>query len=355
MTVMYIIAFVGFIVAMGILLFTSHDSFRSTVDSSAGNGVYAKTVAAGADSGLYPDDGYSSRSTIGAIYFILTVTMFTFWGTYLSAEFRRAGQRKRQLVSMVGAGLGQGLLVVIGAAIFLHTVGYDFFVSSLSGGFTGPGGGSVGQVGYVYFASLVAGGTFIVVVLSLAFLGWMLPAVNINMAFCQRALLTWSFDGLLPGRVSHVDKRTHTPTVAIALVLVITIGTAAWASYSTNFIQVFSIATLFAFFPVILTGLSAMVMKRRRPELYNGSPAEWRVGGIEILPIAGFGCLATGCIAVFLALKYHTELGLTHLTLTWMAPIFVFIAAAIWWLAARAERRSEGIDLDLVYKTIPPD
>jgi amino acid transporter len=256
---------------------------------------------------------------------------------------------------MVGAGLGQGLLVLLGAVIFLHTVGYDFFISSLSGNFAGPGGGTAGQVGYVYFASLVAGGTFIVVVLSLAFLGWMLPAVNINMAFCQRALLTWSFDGLIPRRVSHVNKRTHTPTTAIAVVFVITVGTAAWASYSSNFVQVFSIATLFAFFPVILTGLSAIVMKRRKPELYNGSPADWRVGGIEILPIAGFGALATGVLAVFLALKFHTELGLTHLTLTWLAPIVVFVGSGIWWLAARAVRRREGVDLDLVYKTIPPE
>src|SRR5262249_40579050 len=48
MAILFAIATVGFVIDMLILLFTSHDSFRHTVDHVAGAGTYQKTVAAGA-------------------------------------------------------------------------------------------------------------------------------------------------------------------------------------------------------------------------------------------------------------------------------------------------------------------
>ena len=53
-------------------------------------------------------------------------------------------------------------------------------------------------------------------------------------------------------------------------------------------------------------------MKWRRPDLYRGSPAEWRVGGIEVLPIAGAGCALVGAFAVFLVLHFHVNLGIKY-------------------------------------------
>jgi hypothetical protein len=33
----------------------------------------------------------------------------------------------------------------------------------------------------------------------------------------------------------------------------------------------------------------------------------------------------------------------------------MFVLGAVWWTVARAVRRGQGVDMDLVYKTIPPD
>ena len=35
--------------------------------------------------------------------------------------------------------------------------------------------------------------------------------------------------------------------------------------------------------------------------------------------------------------------------------IGMFVLGAVWWTVARVVRRGQGVDMDLVYKTIPPD
>jgi basic amino acid/polyamine antiporter, APA family len=356
MSILLLIAVAGFAVDILILLFTSHSSFVNTVNSVAGRNAYAKTVAAGSSQGIYPTHGFSTKNTIGAIYYAFTVTIFCFWGTFLAAEFKGAGRRKRQLSVMLGAGIGQGLLALVAIVIFLHTVGYDFFVSSLNGNYTGTGGGTIGQVGYGYFSALVTGNTFFVTVLGLTFLGWWLPSSYCNSSVVQRYFVSWALDGLLPRRLADVDEKRHTPIVAIVLTFVLSVGGVAWTAYSTTFFQVFAFGTMFAFFPIVLVGISGMVMKWRRPDLYKGTAAEWRLGGIEVLPISGAVCFLVGCFAIGMVLYFHTQLGITkYYSYAWGGPIVVFVVAAIWWFAAKALQARRNVDLTLSYKVIPPE
>ena len=359
MTALFLVAAAAFVVDMLILLFTSHASFKSHVDHALGAGTYQKTVDKGHGAGIYPSEGgYSTKETIGAIYTMISVTLFTWWGTYLSAEFKGAGQRKRQLWSMVGAGLGQGLIVFFAMIVFLTTVGQNFFTSALNGNF--PGSGTIYTAGYAYFSAIVASNKVLVIILALAFVGWWLPGLYINTAMCQRAIFTWSFDGLLPKRFGEIDERTHTPAIAIAITFVASVGTAAWVSYTHNigdFFKIFAVMQLFAYIPVMLVGISALVMKWRRPDLYEGSAAQWKIGGVEVLPVAGLLCALVGAFSIGLIMYFHKNIGIVHTYYKLMiaAPFVVLAVAFVWWFAARTIRRSEGIDLDLVYKAIPPD
>jgi APA family basic amino acid/polyamine antiporter len=352
-TVLFVIAAAGFLVDILILAFTSHSSFVSKINHLGGAGSYAKTIGK-ADHTLFPTGGYSTRSTIGAAYYCLSNTVFCWVGAYTIAEFRGAGQRKRELSTMVGSGVGQIFLVLLGAFVFLNTVGYDFFISALGGNFAGPGGGTVGLAGYVYFAGVAAPGSFLVVVLSLAFMGWWLPGLYVNMAMAQRALLSYSLDGLLPRKVAYVSPRTHTPLVAIAIVTVGSLAGVAWVSFSTSFFEVLGIMLLLSFVPMVFVGIAAMVVKFRRADLYKGSPADWRVAGVEVLPIAGAGCFLVGVVAIGTALYFHKELAFN----LWQAaalPFVILAFGAAWYTGARLLRRKEGIDLDLAYSTIPPE
>jgi amino acid transporter len=355
-TAMVLIAAAGFFVDILILLFTSHSHFINSVNSVAGADAYDKTVKAGASAGAYPDDGYSTKMTIGAVYYALTISIYIYWGTYLSAEFKQGGQRRRQLSAMWGAGLGNLAILMLAIVIFMKTVGYDFFVSAFSGNLDAPGAASgVGSAGYVYFAGLVASNTALVAILSFALLGWFMPACFTQAAMVQRAIMTWSFHGLLPKRFSSVDDRTHTPGVAILTTAIISTPLAVWIAYSDNFFQYFAIAAVSAYPSLVLIGITAMLIKRRRPDLYRGSSAEWRVGGIEVLPLVGLLCSFVGAAAIFLLFYFHTNVGLQYTTETAIYLVGMFAVAGAWWFGVREYRRRQGVDIGLAYKTIPPD
>lgn len=355
-TAMVVIAAAGFAIDLVILLFTSRASFINHVNHVAGSGAYASTVKKGASAGAYPNGHYSVKNTIGAVYEALAITIYCYWGTYLAAEFKGAGRRKRQLSVMWGAGIGNFLVLIVAIVIFMHTVGYNFFVSAFSGNFSAPGATTaVGNAGYVYFASLVAPGTVLVAVLSLAFLGWFIPACFTQAAMVHRAILTWSFDGLLPRQFNKVDDRTHTPGVAILTAAIISIPLAVWISYSSNFFEYFAIAAVSAYPAIVLIGVTGMLIKRRRPDLYRGSSAEWRIGGIEVLPVAGLLSIITGLGAMVLLFWFHTQIGLKYEAAAAVYLGGMFVVAGAWWSVARMVRRREGVDLALVYKSIPPE
>lgn len=355
--ILFLIAAAGFAIDMLILLFTSNDSFRSTVDAAAGGGAYDHAVEVSKETGVATsDEGYDTASTFGAIYTMLGVTLWVWWGTYTSAEFRGAGQRRREIGTMFGAGLGQGLALLLALVIFLNTVGADFFTGALSGGFE-LGGGSVSTAGYAYFGALVAGGKVIVALLSLAFVGWWIPLLYANQTQAGRSMFAWSLDGLLPSRIATVDERRHTPVAAIATVFVLSSGAAAWVSFSSNFFAIFNTMQLFAYIPILLAGISALILPWRRPELFRDSPADWNVAGIPVLRVAGAGCVTVAVLAFYLVFHFHENLGITGGYFTGMiiACLAVFPIAALWYYGARALQRGVGVDLDLAYTEIPPD
>ena len=78
---------------------------------------------------------------------------------------------------------------------------------------------------------------------------------------------------------------------------------------------------------------------------------------VEVLPVAGLMCALIGAFSIGLIMYFHKNIGITgtYYTLMIIAPFVVLGVALVWWLTARWVRKSEGIDLDLVYKAIPPD
>jgi hypothetical protein len=89
--------------------------------------------------------------------------------------------------------------------------------------------------------------------------------------------------------------------------------------------------------------------------LYKGSSAEWRIAGVEVLPITGFICSVVGAVAIFLLFYFADNLGLAKTKETGVYLVGMFVLGAVWWTVARTVRRGQGVDMDIVYKTIPPD
>jgi len=358
-SIFYLITCIGGLLAFVILLFTSRGTFVSHLNSFSRpfthqSDTYQSTVNAAVKGGLQLPDragGYSTGNTLGAIYPIIgAAIMWVWWGVYLAAEMKGGGRRNRQLSAIFGAGFGQGLLVLIGAAIFFKTIGYDFFAAANAGAYGVPVGPYFG-----FFAAIGVHSNLVAFLISFAVIFAFPPAVYINLAMCQRAPFAWAWDGLAPQWLTRVSDRYHTPVAAMLVTFCLCIATTAWAAFSSSFATIFTIFTLCGFVTIAITGLSAITMARRHPELYRGSAADWSVLGVPVLPIAGLGTLAFTALMVVESIRFHAALGVSSLAELLGPPVGVIVVGAAYYLGARAFQKGRGIDLDLAYKTIPPD
>jgi amino acid transporter len=357
MTWSFAIAFVGFLVAVIVMIVTSHNSFINAVNdfSEAHTGsadTYNDTIAAGAELGLqYPSEsGYSFRGTIGAIIVGLNIGLFYYWGIYMAGEMKGAGRRSRQLTAMLTAGYGQYLLVILTAFLFVGTAGYNFFAAANTGAYAVP----VAPY-YNFFAALAGGSTVLSIIMAITFLCFIPPALYILITMVQRALFAWSFDGLLPRSVSSVSERTRTPVVAITLIAVLGIGAAAWIIWASNTAQVLALTTFMLVTPVVAVALSGLLLPSRLPDVFANGPANWRVRALPVLRIVSAFTLVLGLAWAFGLAYFHTEFGVSRWTTMPLVVIGFAVVAVVWYAVAVAVRRRDGVELKYVYRSIPPE
>jgi amino acid transporter len=355
---MYGIAAVGFLISVIVVLFRGHTGFVNHFNAFAQHfthrpDTYHHAINTAVNSGLAVPShgGYSTSSTIGALLLITGGVVFSWCSVYLSAEMKGGGLRKRQLQTIIGGGMMQAILLLIGVVVLLKVIGYDFIAAANNGNM----GISVSPY-YQFFASISAPGQFLAILLGFLSLGWFLPGIFNNLALLHRAPFAWSFDRLLPSFFAEVNERTHTPVVSIVVTWVICVGAAAWATFGSSFQTALTLSFLFGYLTPLVCGVAAAVMPRRRPELFKGTPADWRrIGGLPVIVIVGTLCTITTAFLIFLILYFPKQLGVKSVAEAVSAPFGVLVFVFVWYYAAKAIQRRRGIDLDLVYRTIPPD
>ena len=243
--------------------------------------------------------------------------------------------------------------MLIALVTFYHAVGENFAISAAAGNQT------TGIATYPYYATLATGNAALAVVIAIGFLFWTIPCMNVFMAIVQRGAFVYAFERLLPSWVGRVDPRTHTPIVAVAIMGILSLAGAAFDAYNANFATALTLANLTALGATLFVGISALVLPWRRPDIFKGSPADWRIFGFPVIALAGG--LTVLVIAFFMIepFVFADQTGLS--ARDWLRPgtvilfVGIILVGIIWWYVARAYHRPCGINLDLLYKTIPPD
>jgi amino acid transporter len=192
-----------------------------------------------------------------------------------------------------------------------------------------------------------------------SFLFWSLPAMVGNTFMPIRSLFAWSFDRLLPERVSDVNERTHSPVTAIVIEMVIITAMLIWSIASTDFITWLTLGVLAGVVCVVIVAIAALLFPRRRPDLYQASPANVTVAGIPVLYIVAplsILCMLflTWCTLAFPALALSGDFNKNW----WQVPAFmgmIVVIGLVIFYGAKFIRRSQGIDIDLVYRELPPE
>jgi hypothetical protein len=116
-----------------------------------------------------------------------------------------------------------------------------------------------------------------------------------------------------------------------------------------NYIVIFSVAFWLASFAGIL-------LPYRRPELFVQAPeaVRRRIAGVPVITLLGIGNLLLFTLILVASFKTPAFSGPTGgRAIAFVVGIYV--VGALLYLVSRAVHRRRGVDLDLLYKEIPPE
>ncbi len=355
----WFIASGGTLIAFIVLLFASKSGFQHHFNAishkfGATGDVFHKVITDAHAQNIHPH-AFGSATT-PAIFVIMTFMIWNWWSVYLSGELKSASNRNRQMGIMFGALSWNTIGLVVGVLLLYKVTGYQFIV----GANTVPNAAYVLPTGpfYHFFAGLAVNSNVLTTIIVASFLFWSLPAMVGNTFMPIRSVFAWSFDRVLPERFSSVNERFHSPVPAILLVMALVTAMLAWSVTATTFQTLLALGVLAGVVCVVIVGVAAFAFPIRRAELYRSSPANVKFMGIPVLQIVAPLSIAVVAFLTWEAWHYPALALSGNTGNRWQIPAFmggIVVVGLLIYYIARAVRKSQGIDLDLVYKELPPD
>ena len=230
----FAIAMVGTILALLVFLFGNQSAFVTNFNSFAQqftnvSDSYNYIIDLAKQNGYNPSLS-SFSATLPSVVCIFTFMMWNFWSVYLSGEMKSAGNRKRQMGIMFSALIWDTGFILLGALLIFNVLGKDFFtaINFLSTNASSQYMLPVNPY-FTLFAGVLIKNPVINILIALSFLFWNLPAMIGNTFMPVRSIFAWSFDRVLPTKLSDVNERTHTPLPAIILVGVLVTAIFIWS------------------------------------------------------------------------------------------------------------------------------
>ena len=285
--------------------------------------------------------------------------IWTFYESYIAGEVKNAESLKRNILSMVGAGLFNLILLALLLYFFFSTLGYSF--TSSIGYLASSPETAQGLIASdpsmlnTLFLGLVAQNVILAAIITIGIsIGHTLIYQPCIILQCIRVLFAWSIDRLVPEKLSEVHPRFRSPIYA-------TIAAYALAEVFLAVLMLFPDAMMTVYFATIigpafscmfLPGIAAILLPFRKKELYETSPAKKEIAGIPLITLSGI--IQVGFI-LFLAYEYAAwpGFGISSPAMLFLNFGMIPVGFALYWVI-RAARKRQGIDLDLVFHEIPP-
>jgi APA family basic amino acid/polyamine antiporter len=343
-----------FIIPVLVGLFQSRAGFLADFNHYAANlGTNHATaaLAASAKKAGFAPTGFHTEITLKSVSVFWYVFGFLYASNYFAGEIRL--RKRTHLLSIPGA-LGVSVIFfLLLLPAYLHVTGYNF--NGMLGFATPSDYGFVaGTPAYPEIMGIASGtwvlGAIIIIGFTVGLFIW-LPQ---TMVLISRSMFAWSFDRIMPEKLSQVDARTHSPVIAIAIVTVLAIASTAIYAFTTWFS---TLAVLLGLtLTLLVTAIGAVVLPYRQREMVENSPYGGRFAGIPVLSIVGVLAVLgfSGGIAVLLWDPGSGSSLSANPGKLWLALGVYAVGFGIYFVS-RAVRQRQGIDLSLTYRELPPE
>jgi basic amino acid/polyamine antiporter, APA family len=347
----------GLVVMFVLLVAHSKSGFSSAFNSQAHSlygttgDAYAATAKAGA--GTYASIGsFHFSQIVLLIPFIFFFNLWSNWGATLYGEVRGASDFRKNIYAMGGALLATTAVAAIFLGLFAHTFGWNWYQSSNAAYWAGKG--PLGVFPYpgtlvAFFTSSPAAQFIIVGLLSLWFFGW----VGTVFLSSTRVVFAAAFDRVLPEVTAKVGAN-GVPFGALALMLIPSIPISYFYAYNSSFNHWTFDATLVIAITFLGSAVSAAILPWRRPDIYKASPiAKYNVAGIPLITAAA--TLFTAILVFALVKWFQDSIYGVNLRSSEYYMAALYGAAIAIYLSSWLYRRSQGLNLNMVYDEIPAE
>jgi amino acid transporter len=354
--VMFAVALIATGVAVVVMLFGSRESFQTNLTDLTGLN-YDGVIKNAESNGYVANSGIDWGETFKFLVWPLLPLLGAVQSIGIGGEIKKV--RRSQIVGMLGAVIGTGLLISLFALLSNKAFGYTFqgaiSFNSLSGVADGSTEDPIGAAPYfTTLAGILTNNVLLAIVIMAAFVAWIWFWIPAEIAYSTRTMIAWSFDRLVPNQLGYVSRRFHTPVVAIG------IGTAG--SIAFMWLIAFHGIALLTLVEALLviwgTALAAaIVFPWRGKRFFNASPAKaHRIAGLPLMSVAG--ALSTAFFVLAFVLLWRDDnaagplLGHAHRTELWIV-VGALVAGTAWYIGNMVYRRRQGVDIELAFKQIP--
>jgi amino acid transporter len=349
------VGFVLGLIAWAIIYFqlgtAAKDAFPTAWDKFMGAGSYAARIDLAKANGMIINPNVAIMTLAGLI-----MGFWIFYGYYIPTFF--AGEVKQAEKTLL-AGSWSSLIVtwaifVVAALLLQRLVPLEWIAAESF--LSNAGVTDANPMPWITFYAAILKPNFIL--LWIVAIAWVYTLINLAQTYffyCSRIIFAWSFDRLIPEKVSYIHPTLHSPIVAITIITliaevgVIDAATGGVMGAQLNFV-------FFAVCTQLVPCLAITLFPYTKPDLFENASAfvKRKLGNVPVITIVGVITLIYQLwmiIASFLFPAVGGRIGTgTLLTLAG----FVISGIIVFFIARWYRLQKEGIDINWTFQSVPP-
>ena len=351
---------VALLVMTFMLLTTSNAEFIANFNAfmikfdPAQTNYYQFVIDTANANGFNPTAGGGIYGIIGVVAIAWFNLLCANWSMINLGEIKHANSYSR-VNRIQQASVAFGVLVMGGTmALLFHVLGRDFTLA----------------LGYTWFNDLIAfpvapftsvlvpimgGGAIVVILILFGFLCQAFQQSLNCLVGGTRLIVAMSMDRLLPDGLGKISRRFRGSPVNAIIFLILGAEVLAFILWFVPNLETYALSTSMT--TALYAGLSclaAALFPYRAKAIYNSSPiTKYKLGGLPLITVVG----ALGfveCLIVIGFYLFEKNLGLAS-SPGLIGMLAVYVLTFVWFWATRAQNKRKGIDVDLNFKTIPPE
>ena len=351
---MFVVAMAGSVALLLLLMSISHlqfvQNFNGLMQPYTGlSDTYDGIISAAKNAGFSIAAPSLLMSLMALPYAEWTFLGFQY-SVYVGGEIKTP--TKSQPLAIFGGLFVDFVIVYASAVAFVSMAGKDFVASMafLGGVFQGlPIPNLINS-----YVPAMTNNVYLIGLIGISLFAWSFMVMLTGFIAATRMIFGFAFNRVAPEAMASVSHRFRSPWVAtifMAIGGIIFSGITAFTPFSQfilNYIVIFIVVFL-------IGGLAPIALPYTKKDLFEASPniVKKRIAGIPLIVIVGIVNLFFFGLMLYSSLANPSYYGITYLVVLFDVMCFV-IPLGIYYVA-KAYRKRQGMNIDLLWKEIPPE